>query len=376
MIKVLNILSDTNIGGAGRSVLEYLAGMDRTRFKAICLVPFGSQLRPRVEELGVEVVETKIRGDKSFDPAAIAVLKREIRSIDPDIVHTHGSLSGRIAARQCGKKVVFTRHSAFPFSPKITGTPLKYGYRYLYGHYADMIVVISPAGEEVLRPLGLPKEKITVMMNGTAPLRRADTLERTRLRQELGIGEEDFVASIVARIEEYKGHTDVLAALKRVLAEEPHVKLIIAGTGSYEKTVQEKTAELGLENSVRFTGFLKDVAPVLSISDVQINASYVSETSSLSLIEGMSIGVPAIASNCCGNPWLVEDGVSGFLFRPRDSADLADKLLILARDSDRRTALGQGALRSYEECFTGRIFAAGLEKVYTMLLEGRDGKEK
>ena len=71
------------------------------------------------------------------------------------------------------------------------------------------------------------------------------------------------------------------------------------GSGTYEETAKDKVRELGLENIVIFTGFIKDVASMLSIVDLQINASYLSETTNLALLEGMSLR----NTNCCYKMW-------------------------------------------------------------------------
>lgn len=372
MIKVLNILSDTNIGGAGRTVLNYFEYMDRNRFMAAAVVPEGSMLTPRLKKLDIPVIEIGAMADRSMDPRAIAPLRDVIRLSNPDIVHTHGSFSGRLAGAMCKKPVVFTRHSAFPFPDRVTKTPLRFAYKYMYTHWADRIIVISPAGVKPLTDLGVPEDKLEVMMNGVKPLERRPIGEQAAYRRALGIGPSDMVAVMAARIEEYKGHLDVLDAMGRLSGE--GIKLVVAGTGSFEAEVKKRSALLGLDGSVIFTGFLTDVAPLMSIADVQINASFISETSSLSLIEGMSLGVPAVASDCSGNPWLVEDGVSGLLFPPRDPDALASRLRELSRNRGELQRLGIGARRAYLDRFTGEAYAARIEKVYSKVMEERYGK--
>jgi glycosyltransferase involved in cell wall biosynthesis len=103
--------------------------------------------------------------------------------------------------------------------------------------------------------------------------------------------------------------------------------------------------------------------------DVQLNCSYGTEASSIALIEGMSLGLPTLASDYGGNPWLVEDGVSGLLFRSRDSQDLAEKLARLMDDPDLCQRLRQGALEAYQGRYTGERFAENIEAVYRGLLE-------
>ena len=374
MINVLNIISDTNIGGAGRAVLNYLKFMDRENFGASVVMPVGSCLREPVEALGVKVVEIDAMADKSFDKDALGKLKRIIGTEDPDIVHTHGSLSGRIAGKRCGKKVVFTRHSAFPFPSDVRKTPLRLVYKYLYEHYSDRIIAISPAGAKLMTDAGISEEKISVMMNGVSPVERASSERIRELKAQYGIGNGDFVIGILARIEEYKGHIYVLEALRLLRDQGRKVKLIIAGTGGFEGQVREHASELGVDRDTVFTGFVSDVSGVLSLMDLQVNASYISETSSLSLLEGMSMGLPMAASDCCGNPWIVDDGISGFLFPPKDAAALADIIARVVSDRDLLKRLGEGALAAYKERFTGQIYAKELENIYRGLL-APGGKE-
>ena len=123
MIKVLNIITDTNIGGAGRVLINYLRYSDRSNFETSVSVPRGSLLVPELEKHGAAVYEVDGIADRSYDKADVAVLRELIAKVDPDIVHAHGAFSARIAARRCKKTVVFTRHSAFPVSAKLRYPP-------------------------------------------------------------------------------------------------------------------------------------------------------------------------------------------------------------------------------------------------------------
>lgn len=372
MIKILNIISDTNIGGAGHATLNYLKAMDRTRFSACVVLPAGSLLKPRVEALDVPVIEIEAMADKSFDRAAISILRGVIEREDPDIVHTHGSLSGRIAGKKCEKTVIFTRHSAFPFPGYIRKTPLKLVYKYLYEHYSDRIIAISPAGAKILIDGGISTSIIDIMMNGCEPLKRSGADECEKLKAALGIAPGDFVLGIVARIEEYKGHLDILDALKLLRDREKPVKLIIAGTGGFEEAVKSRANELGLIKYVIFTGFISGVAPYMSVMDVQLNASYISETSSLSILEGMSIALPAIVSDCSGNPYVIDDEKSGLLFPPRDSKALSECVLRLMEDPALLKKLGEGAKQAYEERFTLDAYARNIENIYRKSLREKE----
>ena len=367
MIRVLNIISDTNLGGAGRVLLNYAKYRDRLRFEMSVVLPRGSVLKEPLESMDVPVYEIDGMADRSFDRAAVGKLKELIKRDDPDIVHTHGSLSGRIAAKACGRRIVYTRHCAFPVKSYMKHGPGRWANRLFNMHYADRVIAVGESTKKNLMESGIPEKYIDTMMNGSGKITLPPTEERRKLRRQYGFSDGDFVMGIMARIEVYKGHDDILDALRLLLAEGLPVKLIIAGTGSYEDGLKKKAAEFP-PGTVVFAGFVRDISGILAVMDVQVNASYESETSSLSVIEGMSAGIPSAVSDCGGNPDLVTDGVNGFVFPVHGSAALAAGIRRMAQDPDFRSRLREGSLRVYEERFTGKKFAENVEAVYEKLL--------
>lgn len=370
MIKVLNIISDTNIGGAGRCLINYLKYCDRTKYDVKVVLPENSQLKPEIEKLDTPVIEVPGMGDKSFSLQAVRALKRVIRAEQPQIVHTHGAMSGRIAAKGTGAKIIYTRHSAFPVPERIKKNPGRFINKTLNEHYADRIIAVSEACKENLTDGGIDEQLITVMMNGVEAVQRASDAECAALREQYGITDSDFVLGIMARIEDYKGHLYILEAVKRLVGEGLPVKLIIAGEGSFEETVRARAKELHLDGHVIFAGFVRNVAPILSILDLQLNASYGTEASSLAMIEAFSLGIPVVASDYGGNPWMVDEGEDGFLFPSRDSAAMAERIRRIYNDKALFAHMKQRAEEIYHARFTGEIFARNVESVYEKALEG------
>lgn len=93
MIKVIHVISDTNIGGAGTVLLTTLYNIDRSRFDVKVVLPEGSALIPRIDALGFETVPTKGGADKSLDFSAIHEYMRIFKREKPDIVHTHAAMA-------------------------------------------------------------------------------------------------------------------------------------------------------------------------------------------------------------------------------------------------------------------------------------------
>lgn len=371
MIKVLNIISDTNIGGAGRVLLNYMSRADREHFDVAVAMPKGSLLKAPLEELGTTVYEVNGLADRSYHKEDVRELISLIGQVEPDIVHTHGALSGRIAGRRCGKVVIYTRHSAFPVPAKLKYPPGRWVNKFINEYYSDHIIAVSPAAAENLTDAGISAKRITVMMNGVTPVARKSREECAALREQWGIQEDEFVLGILARIEPYKGHLYILEALKALTDQGRKLRLLVAGTGAYEEELKAKTEELGLADRVDYLGFQSDVSGVLSVLDLQLNASYGTETSSLSVLEGLSMGLPAVVSTYGGNPWLIDDGEDGLLFENRDSADLAGCIAKLLDEPDLLERMKTRAVEIFSQRFTAEIFAQNIEQVYYAAMEGK-----
>ena len=369
MIRLIQVISDTNIGGGGRSLLNYLACCDRSRFSPSVVLPRGSALTERVRALGVPVEEIDAMADRSFDPKAVAPLARIFRRERPDLVHTHGSLSGRIAARLAGCRVVYTRHCAFPPGRLISSPPGRLANRLLDAALSDGTIAIGAAAREILTATGIPEKKIHVLLNGVAPLPRPTAEERQALRAGYGFSDGDFVAGILARVEEYKGHGLLLQAVDTLAREGRPIKLLVAGSGPFEEELRRRARTLP-EGTVVFAGFVTDVERAFGAMDAQVNASYVSEASPLSLLEGMSMGLPAVVSDCGGNPLHVTDGVNGLVFPSGDVPALTACLRRLMEEPDTLAQLSRGALEVFQTRFTGEIFARNLEDIYLRTLKG------
>lgn len=372
MIRVLNIISDTNIGGAGRCVLNFLKYYDRTQFDVRVVLPRDSLLKPEVERLNTPVIEADGISDKSLDWGAISALKRVIRDQAPQVVHTHGTMSGRIAGRLAGAKVVYTRHSVFPVSPKLSHQPGKFINGRINEFFADEIIAVAEAAKDNLTDSGIRPERVTVLLNGVEPVSPLSGQELERARQRFGVAEGDFAVGILARLEEVKGHRYLVEAAK-LLREQGHpMKLIIAGVGACEAALKTQVTELGLEDTVLFPGFVKDVPALLSVLKVQANASFGTEATSLALLEGMSMGLPAVVTDYGGNPGVIQEGCNGFLVPTHDGETLARRIARLMEDPALYEHMREEALRIYWEKFTVEMYARNIEAVYRRAAHSAD----
>ena len=371
MIRILNIISDTNIGGAGRVILNYLRYADRNKFETLVAIPRGSLLKPLLEEAEVTVYEVDGMADCSYASQDVKALQALIRRVKPDLDHTHGALSGRIAAKRCHVPVVYSRHSAFPVPAKLKYPPGRWVNKLLNEHYADHIIAVSPATRDNLTEGGISPKKITVVMNGVAPVSPISDEQKAALRRSLGLEPDVFTFGILARIEDYKGHLYLVYAAK-LLKDRGYsnFRILVAGTGAFEEEVTRAVTEMGVEDVVQMLGFRSDAAALLNILDVQLNASYGTEATSMALLEGMSLGLPTIASDYGGNPFVITSGQNGLLFPSKDSAALADAMAELMDHPEEVSIMREKALETYQSRFTGEVFARNTEQIYENVLKG------
>ena len=365
MIKILHFITDTNIGGAGNLLCQQLKSMDDKRFDITVALPKDSALIKKLAPLSCKIIQLEYGADKSFSIESIIENYQIIKKIHPDIVHTHGSLSSRIAAKILNiKSRVFTRHCAPPV-PKYMNNPIA---KWTFGKINDLlstnIIAVSPSTKQNLIDMGCNAQKIITIVNGVAPLRLLTDDEKAFLCVKYGLNNSDFVVSYFARLEEIKGHKTLLEAAKICQKQYPNFRFFIVGTGSCERELKNYAHKIGVDNVVHFVGFLDDVASIFNITDVNVNCSYASETASLSLSEGMSIGIPCVASNTCGNPYMVKNEENGLLFPPRTPEALANALIRLYRDKDLYQKCSIGAYKRYQEELNDKIMCQKMTRFY------------
>lgn len=371
VIKVMEVSSDTNIGGAGKCVLTFLKTYDRSKFDVSVVLPPNSLLKPEVEKYGVPVFEVEGMADKSLDRTAVKNLKRLFREQKPDIVHTHASMSARFAARSLKIGIVYTRHSVFPPSPKISRGIGKKINGFINNRTSDRIIAVAEAAKDNLTATGVNEEKITVILNGVDRLTPLNAEERAAARAELNLKDGQKSAAIVARLNEVKGHKYLVQAAKMVLDSGIDAKFFIAGTGETEEAIRRQIQEAGLQDNVIMLGFMTDVRPLMDVMDVQLNCSFGTEATSLSLLEGMSLGKPAVVTDFGGNPGVIQDGKNGFLVPTHDAHAMADALIKLFRDDALYEKMREQALAIYQEKFTSEVNTRRIEAVYSELYESR-----
>lgn len=337
MTKVVHILTDTNIGGAGvwlRRSLHYL----EEDFNLTVIIPKDSLLKAYLSQLKkVQLIEVANIGDRSFSIKGFLTLRKVLKKLKPDVVHTHASLAGRLAAKVTkGCRCLNSRHCIEPVDRRPWVRQLK---AMVNAWLSDQIIAVSHGVYENLLASGLPQDKVLLLPNGVDPLKlySKEMKERTKAVYKV---EGKKVIGYVGRLAPVKGPgylLDLMAYMKKRGRED--LVLLVAGEGPLKKSLQAQAKARGLEDLIQWLGFVEETEALYNIMDVCINTSR-SEAISLTLLEAMSLGLPVMAFDVDGLDQVIIDEKNGYLIPAYDIETYGERLCSLLDQPDLQTKFG------------------------------------
>lgn len=325
---IMHVTFDMRIGGTEMVIKNIIDGSDQNQFKMSVLC-IESPLGPFAEELhnnGIEFFE--FNRQPGFDKALIANIRKTIKENGIDIIHCHQYtpwVYGVIAAAFTRTKVIFTEHGRFypdssTWKRKLINPILNL--------FTDHVTAISKATKQALIEFeNITEKSIDVIYNGIAPL-QIDEAKASELKKTLGIPNHHTVLGTVARFDPIKNHTMMLKAFSKVLAKQPNTTLMIVGDGEERENIERCIDTLNIANNVILTGYEPKPAHHIALMDIFLLSS-LSEGTSMTLLEAMSIGKPCVVTDAGGNPEIIEHGVNGYVTRNDDDVAFSKAIILL-----------------------------------------------
>jgi glycosyltransferase involved in cell wall biosynthesis len=213
---------------------------------------------------------------------------------------------------------------------------------------ADIVIVPSTRGVELMRSLGLPPDRVVLtpyVVDNDWWSERATTVERAAVRRAWGVPEDAPVVLFCAKLQSWKRPLDLLRAFKA--SEVPGAHLIFAGEGPLRQELQTEAHLMGLNGQVRFIGFANQtqLPEIYRASDLMVLPSEY-EPFGVVVNEAMVCGCPVVVSDHVGAGYdLVSPGENGFVFPIGDVDSLAAILRETLIAPDRLRVLGDAARR-------------------------------
>ena len=330
-MNVLEIVSAQDVNGPAVHVLDLSCALAARGHRVEVACRPGSWVEGEARRRGLGVLPSELSRVPPGELWRVAHVARE-RGVD--VLHTHMSRAhffGVLLRRLWGLPCVATAHS-----------------RKLQLHWRlnDRVVAVSEATARFQRRVNLvPRERIDVVpvfVDATrfTPPRGGP---EGRLRAAPGAGEGPLLG-VVASLHERKGLHVLGAALPRLVARWPGLKVAVAGAGDdgYRARLEEAARRSGAGGALLWLGPRADVAELLRALDLFVLPS-LEESLPIALLEAMATGLPLVASAVGGIPEAVEDGVSGLLVPRGDPGALADAVASLLAIPGRAAALGAAA---------------------------------
>jgi len=173
----------------------------------------------------------------------------------------------------------------------------------------------------------------------------------------------------VGRLAEYKGLSILFEAIRMVIKKRKSISVKIIGEGDTDFW-KRKARVIKIDQKVRFTGRLpyNKIKKEILKTKLLVVPSLWSEPLGRVIIEGMSLGKIVIASSHGGIPELIKDGETGFLVKPGDPEELAQKMVALLEDDDLRKGIGKAAQKEAWKRFDPALIAKKHEEFYTKIL--------
>ena len=370
-------------GGTERHLAEVMPRLAAKgwRVTLFCIAGRG-ELADKVAAAGVEVIAPRgAAGSRAPTHLSSSVLVASSASLfayimrwRPQIVHTFLPapylVGGPIALLTRRPIRIMSRRNQNHYLKK---RPFLAGVeRRLHRSMTSLLANSQSIVDALIRDEAADPSRVGLIYNGVDLEALTAPVDRQSVRRNLGIGDEDYVAIIVANLISYKGHLDLIDAFGKIRDRLPQrwVLLCVGRDDGLGDELTARAGELGIAANIWLLGSCMHVAELLQSSDVGILSSH-EEGFSNAVIEGMAAGLPMIVTDVGGNAEAVRDGIDGLVVKARAPDALAHAILALAADPELARAMGQsGALRAREH-FSISGCVQRYDALYRGLLAGK-----
>lgn len=364
----MHIRDSSGLYGAERVILTLGKNINHSKFNFILVGMQRSDansddLMRAARNFKIRVLSLKVR--KRFDLTAILKLRKIIRRNRIHIIHTHDFKSdfyGWLSTLFLPVVRIATAHGSTRDS-LLKKIYLFLTEKFLYRVY-DKVVAVSIDLANFLRKQGLSHHKIVTIQNGID--REIINFSYTGEKLFLPFDSDKFIIlGIIGRLYPDKGHLFFLDAFSSLQKKIDHLKSLIIGEGPFREVIQQKIDELGLSKDVILLGYQSNMHKIYSLLSLIIIPS-LREGLPYTLLEAMIFKIPVVAT-CVGDiPTLIEDGKTGKLVPPGDSAALEKAIEAILSDPDKTNMIREQAYQRVSRFFSSEEMVYKTEKLYSM----------
>jgi glycosyltransferase involved in cell wall biosynthesis len=352
-IKLAYIITSLELGGAQKTTLSLILNLNNEHYEVHLITSPEGYLVEKARQIpGLKIcfINSLIRRvNIAKDLTAFFYMLKYLKQNDISIVHTHSSkagIIGRWAAWFSGVRRIFHTVHGWPFYIE-SSPPARLFYiiaEKLTSCVTSRLIVVSNADLRVgLRYINKRKEKYAKIPYGIETRKFLTKNHRIVKENIIRIG-------FMACYKPQKAPFDFIKVAASALKKNKDIEFISAGDGILRPAVMKEVSRLGLNGKIKFLGWQDDIAGLMSKIDILLLTSRW-EGLPVVILEALAAGIPVVATNAGGIPELIVSGINGFIEEKGDYQKLADDILTIAEDDNKRFQFSVQARKSFGEEF-------------------------
>ena len=372
MKTILHIIDTTGPGGAETVFIDLATRLPKDKYRSVIVIRGKGWVYDELCRRSFIPILLDAKG--SFNWRYLLALRKIIKSEKIDLIQSHllgSNVYSSLVGLLTDKPVITTFHGSVDVSETERFLGLKFG---LINKGASRIVAVSNnLRDEIARRTPLNPDKTVVIYNGidTADFERKKS---DAFRQQFGWSEKNIIIGSLGNIRPAKAY-DVLLQAVAILKEQPsNCRFVIAGQGEskgkpsrlYQQLLDLRES-LGLQEQVKFIGFVDDPADFLSKIDLFLLSSS-SEGFSISTIQAMASSLPVIATRSGGPEEIVTHQQDGWLVEKDNPAAIAEAISVLSENPETCEMLSNNAKQKVDTTFGLAAMLGAYQVLYSKLL--------
>ncbi|MCB9800515.1 MAG: lipopolysaccharide heptosyltransferase II [Candidatus Omnitrophica bacterium] len=342
-MRTLQILPSLEVGGVERGVIDLARAMKMQGHKTV-VISSGGALVKELQKMGVSHYTLAVHKKSLLSLALVPKLVKILRRERIDVVHARSRVPAWLAWLAC-------RQTGIPFVTTCHGYYSTHLLSRIMGWGKRVIVISNVVGRHMIDHFAVSPERIRLIHRGLDIEQFPHRFERYESRPET------LRIINVGRLSPIKGQVEFLHAIHQLRQKLQRIEVLIVGSegkgkNKYTHKLQETVRQLGLESCVKMLGTRRDIAELLTDSDLLVLGTLVPEAFGRVVIEAGAVGTAVLATRVGGVLDIIEDGKNGVLVPPGDVPAMAEAMFDLLVDRAKAASLAGALYQKVKSQFT------------------------
>ncbi|MEW6162047.1 MAG: glycosyltransferase [Nitrospirota bacterium] len=358
MLTILHTEASLGWGGQEIRILHESLGMIKRGYKVLVASPGESTISKKAKEAGINVSPVYFQ---KRNPTSILKMVSLLNREKFNIINTHSSSDSWVATIAAKispnkPKIIRTRHLSTPISNSFLS-------RLIYDILPDALVTTGESiRERMINYNRFDASKIYLIPTGI------DLKQFDPARVRRAFYTDCFSVGMVGVLRSWKGHRYFLEAIPIILKQIPDAYFYIVGDGPQRENITNLIKKLNLQEKVVLLGHREDIPEIMASLDVIVHPSYANEGVPQSILQAMAMEKPVVASDAGSIKEVVINKETGFLTKPKNPEQLAEKVIELYKHPEYKKEFGKKGRKLVGENYSLEDMLDKIESLYKKLL--------